>query len=60
MTSKRLIDGGLRTLMSGMALRMAGIKALQLVTAQTAEIHGSLGNFDVVNHNCTSCATAKQ
>ena len=60
MTSKRLIDGGLRTLMSAMALCMAGITGPHLVSAQTAEIHGSLGSYKVLNDACTSCASSKQ
>lgn len=41
--------GGLRRLVSAMALCMAGFAAPQLASAQTAEIYGSLGNFDVAN-----------
>jgi hypothetical protein len=50
MRTHRLTNGGVQTLLSALAFCMAGLTGPQVVSAQTAEIYGSLGNFDVVNN----------
>lgn len=57
MTSKRLIDGGLRTLMSGMALGMAGITAPQLASAQTAGGKGLIASTSRAINCGNRCST---